>query len=68
MHFKDLYNINLERVKSVEFIMCEVHYSTPDGRIIPFCTYNTLYRDSVELKFSTPYMLTNKLGSNDVKI
>jgi len=55
MHFQDLYNIDLERIKK-----CGVHYSTPDGRIIPFCTYNTFYRDSVELKFSMPYTQTNK--------
>lgn len=61
MHFQDLYNIDLERIKK-----CGVHYSTPDGRIIPFCTYNTLYRDSVELKFSTPYILKNKPDSSNV--
>lgn len=55
MHFQDLYNIDLERTKK-----CGVHYSTPDGRIIPFCTYNTLYRNSVEQKFSMPYIPTNK--------
>lgn len=47
MHFQDLYNIDLERVKK-----CGVHYATPDGRIIPFCTYNIFHRDSVESKFS----------------
>lgn len=50
MHFQDLYNIDLERVKK-----CGVHYATPDGRIIPFCTYNIFHRDSVESKFSVPY-------------
>lgn len=49
MHFMDLYNIDLERIKR-----CAVHYATPDGRIIPFCTYNTIYRTEVEMKFATP--------------
>lgn len=50
MHFQDLYNIDLERVKK-----CGVHYATPDGRLIPFCTYNIFHRDSVESKLSVPY-------------
>lgn len=53
MHFQDLYNIDLERVKK-----CGVHYATPDGRLIPFCTYNIFHRDSVESKFSVPYTLS----------
>jgi tetraether lipid synthase len=55
MHFQDLYNIDLERVKK-----CGVHYAIPDGRIIPFCTYNIFHRDSVESKFSAPYVLECK--------
>ncbi|MGB8218068.1 MAG: radical SAM protein [Candidatus Methanoperedens sp.] len=51
MHFMDLYNMDLERIKR-----CGVHYATPDGRIIPFCTYNTLHRVEVEKKFSTPLL------------
>lgn len=51
MHFMDLYNIDLERIKR-----CGVHYATPDGRIIPFCTYNTLYRVEVEKKFAMPLL------------
>jgi uncharacterized radical SAM superfamily Fe-S cluster-containing enzyme len=49
MHFMDLYNMDLERIKR-----CGVHYATPDGRLIPFCTYNTIHRMEVEKKFSTP--------------
>jgi uncharacterized radical SAM superfamily Fe-S cluster-containing enzyme len=49
MHFMDLYNMDLERIKR-----CGVHYATPDGRVIPFCTYNTIHRVEVEKKFSTP--------------
>lgn len=35
-------------LKNVLFIM-----PTPDGRIIPFCTMNSMYRESVEEEFST---------------
>jgi len=45
MHFMDAYNFDLERVSR-----CGVHYSGPDGRIYPFCTYNSgpTYRNRVE--------------------
>ncbi|MCK4651867.1 MAG: radical SAM protein, partial [Methanosarcinales archaeon] len=49
MHFQDLYNIDLERVER-----CGIHYATPDGRMIPFCSYNSLHREEVERKFSVP--------------
>ncbi len=51
MHFMDLYNMDLERIKR-----CGVHYATPDGRIIPFCTYNTIHRVEVEKKFAIPLL------------
>jgi len=31
-----------------------IHYAIPDGRVIPFCSYNTLHREDVERKFSVP--------------
>ncbi|HEX9190687.1 MAG TPA: radical SAM protein [Candidatus Deferrimicrobiaceae bacterium] len=45
MHFMDPYNFDLERVSR-----CGVHYSAPDGRIYPFCTYNSgpVFRRRVE--------------------
>lgn len=51
MHFQDLYNYDIERVKR-----CAIHYAVPDGRLIPFCAYNTgpTYREEVEKKFSVP--------------
>ena len=49
MHFMDPYNFDLERVSR-----CVIHYATPDGRIIPFCTMNTLHRKNVEKKFAQP--------------
>lgn len=47
MHFQDAYNMDLERVQR-----CGIHYATPDGRIIPFCSYNTIHRQEVEDRFS----------------
>jgi uncharacterized radical SAM superfamily Fe-S cluster-containing enzyme len=55
MHFMDAYNFDLERVKR-----CGIHYATPDGRIIPFCAYNAIYRSTVESKFSLPMPMKNK--------
>jgi hypothetical protein len=47
MHFMDGYNFDLERVER-----CGIHYAVPDGRIIPFCTMNTLHREKIEKQFS----------------
>ncbi|MEM2904419.1 MAG: radical SAM protein [Candidatus Bathyarchaeia archaeon] len=52
MHFQDLYNYDLERVKR-----CVIHYATPDGRIIPFCAFNVVpewYRDRSQRDFAIP--------------
>lgn len=49
MHFFDGYNADLERLER-----CGIHYATPDGRIIPFCSYNNIHRPEVERKFSIP--------------
>jgi len=50
MHFMDPYNFDLERVER-----CAIHYATPDGRLIPFCTMNILYRPKIEQAFSISY-------------
>ena len=50
MHFQDPYNYDVERVKR-----CDIHYATPDGRIIPFCAFNVLpqlYRDLIHERYS----------------
>lgn len=52
MHFMDPYNFDLERVQR-----CVIHYATPDGRIIPFCTMNNLHRENVEKKYAKPLNL-----------
>jgi uncharacterized radical SAM superfamily Fe-S cluster-containing enzyme len=52
MHFMDLYNYDVERV-----MRCNIHYLSPDGRIIPFCAYNVfndLYRDYIIKKYGIP--------------
>lgn len=49
MHFQDLYNWDIKRVKK-----CCVHYATPEGTI-PFCTFNVIpewYRDKIQKKHS----------------
>jgi len=46
MHFMDAYNFDLQRAQ-----MCGIHYGLPDGRIMPFCTYNTIHRAEFEAKF-----------------
>jgi len=48
MHFMDRYNYDLCRVQR-----CCIHYATPDGILIPFCTYNSgpVYREQVWKKW-----------------
>jgi uncharacterized radical SAM superfamily Fe-S cluster-containing enzyme len=62
MHFMDRYNYDIERV-----CRCVVHYATPDGRLIPFCAYNTghIFRTEVEKKFSMSFKeYSEKRGKN----
>lgn len=47
MHFMDAYNFDLERVQR-----CIIHYGLSDGRIIPFCSMNTIHRPLIERRFS----------------
>jgi hypothetical protein len=50
MHFQDPYNMDIARVKK-----CVIHYTTPDGRIIPFCAYNSMgYREKIEKANAKP--------------
>lgn len=48
MHFMDNYNYDLQRIRR-----CAVHYSAPDGKLYPFCTYNSGYtfRNKVEKQY-----------------
>ena len=45
----DPFNFDQDRVRK-----CVIHYATPDGRIIPFCSMNNIYRESIEEKFNIP--------------
>jgi hypothetical protein len=52
MHFQDPYNWDIDRIHK-----CDIHYATPDGKVIPFCTFNVIpemYRDKIQRKFSIP--------------
>lgn len=48
MHFMDNYNYDLQRIRR-----CGVHYSAVDGKLYPFCTYNSGYtfRNRVEKQY-----------------
>jgi len=50
MHFMDPFNFDQDRVRR-----CVIHYAVPDGRIIPFCSMNAIYRPEIEKKFSRPF-------------
>jgi hypothetical protein len=45
----DRYNYDLGRVQR-----CCIHYATPEGKLIPFCTYNSgpVYREKVWKKYA----------------
>ncbi len=50
MHFMDEYNYDVARVER-----CDIHYVTPDGRVVPFCTFNVfpeIYRDKAQMAYS----------------
>jgi uncharacterized radical SAM superfamily Fe-S cluster-containing enzyme len=51
MHFMDAYNYDVSRVRR-----CVIHFSTPEGRLYPFCSYNSgpVYRTRVERAYSIP--------------
>ena len=49
MHFQDGYDFDEERIQR-----CGIHYVIPDGRLIPFCSYNLIHRPLVEKEFSRP--------------
>jgi hypothetical protein len=52
MHFQDEYTYDIKRVEK-----CDIHYSMPDGRVLPFCTFNVfpeVYRDKIQKQYSIP--------------
>ena len=44
MAFQDCWSLNLERLKG-----CCIHVAQPDGRLIPFCSFNLTARDGTPL-------------------
>jgi uncharacterized radical SAM superfamily Fe-S cluster-containing enzyme len=58
MHFQDKFNQDEERLQR-----CDIHYLTPDLRIIPFCSFNVLpewYRDRIQQKYGLPIEVWEK--------
>ncbi len=51
MHFMDAYNYDLSRIRR-----CVIHFSSPDGKLYSFCTYNSgpCYRQRVERAHAVP--------------
>jgi len=49
MHFMDAHNFDLERVQR-----CTINYGFPDGKIVPFCTMNTVHRQTLEKIYAVP--------------
>jgi len=59
MHFMDAYNYDVDRVRR-----CVVHYAAPNGKLYPFCTYNSgpTYRNMIESTFCRPAEVDKKGG------
>jgi hypothetical protein len=49
MHFMDPYNFCQDRVER-----CTIHYAVPDGRIVPFCSMNSIHRSTIEKELGVP--------------
>ena len=48
VHHMDKWNFDVERVET-----CSIHYLTADGNQVPFCSYNTFYRQKAEQRISS---------------
>jgi len=65
MHFQDLYNYDIERVKR-----CCIHYVMSDNRIVPFCAFNVIpqwYRDKDMDSHGTSITKWEKKGGRKLK-
>jgi hypothetical protein len=63
MHFMDEYNYDVARVER-----CDIHYVTPDGRVVPFCTFNVfpeMYRDKAQKHYALS--ISEYLGIKGIK-
>jgi uncharacterized radical SAM superfamily Fe-S cluster-containing enzyme len=63
MHFMDAYNFDLERVQR-----CCIHYGFPGGKIVPFCTMNTLHRQPLEKMYAVPILQEKKKKITKLKM
>jgi uncharacterized radical SAM superfamily Fe-S cluster-containing enzyme len=59
MHFMDAYNFDLARVER-----CTIHYGFPGGKIVPFCTMNTLHRQALEKQYAVPLPQSKPVEEN----
>ena len=62
MHFQDEYTYDIKRVEK-----CDIHYAMPDGRVLPFCTFNVfpeVYRDKIQRQYSIPSKEWEKMHGN----
>jgi len=62
MHFMDSYNYDVQRVQR-----CVVHYAAPNGRMYPFCAYNSgpVFREQIESEFALPPELVIKKAEKE---
>lgn len=47
VHHMDKWNFDVERVET-----CSIHFLTADGNQVPFCSYNTFYRQPTERRIA----------------
>ncbi len=62
MHFQDEYTYDIKRVEK-----CDIHYAMPDGRVLPFCTFNVfpeVYRDKIQRQYSIPSKEWNNMHND----
>ncbi len=48
VHHMDKWNFDVERVET-----CSIHFLTADGNQVPFCSYNTFYRQPTERRIAS---------------
>jgi len=63
MHFMDRYNYDIDRVSR-----CCIHYATPDGKLVPFCTYNSgpVYREQIWKKYAMKDSLAGQIAGESI--
>ena len=59
--FMDVHTFEVDRIKK-----CCTHYALPDGRLMPGCAYNNLYRDR-DVRYAAPVGEARIWGKNDQK-